>query len=937
MSRIINENIVKMRFDNQDFNKNIDSSENKLKSFSSTLTSLPSNISLGLKGLLSNTSLGDILNFAAVTSGIKGIKSEIESIANPIENVAAKAVNAVSGVIQSTITQINVGGKQRALDIAEAKFQIEGLGLSVENFMEAADYAVSGTAYGLNEAAKVAAQLGASGVSELNELKKALRAVSGVAAMTNRTYSDMGHIFTIVASNGKLMTEQIRSFSYAGLNVTATLAKNLGVTEHEIEEMVKAGAIDFKTFYTAMDEAFGEHAKDANKTFTGAISNIKAALNRIGEGIWTPIIEKSIDTLNTIRMSINDFKAQLTSNEVFVNFADAVELVCQKFDKFANNIKKVINETPLLEEVSKVLNNLFEMAKDTVSAFNFDYSLVTNAIAKDFSILVKKIGEVIDAAKEAFNEVFGLWNMAGKFQSFVHWAADLLQLLDNIKKEDVKELFVSWFTALKSVLETIKDILGISKDNLYKVFQNVSDAVVKLINNLKLSDERIDKITRTFKGLASAVDIVKMLLLAIYNNALKPLFSYINPVVDTLLSATSTVGDTLYNLRNSIKEGNVFQNFFDDITEKITKVLELAKKFGGKFIEIFFSGDESGIDKEKGFLGYIADFFGKVVEFIKSIFEDFKIEGIDLSPIQKFIDSFANLGWGEGKTGSTAEEKADKVLAFFEKLSGWVDKVKEILDKVYSNIASSQLINDISNVLIDNFINPIGYLLVNVMQIMSTSASGFATMDSADKRDVLISFFEHAEVVIVKIAYYTYKIVKEAKKTIKALEGTPLIIGIGSLLSKMGGAIGAVSSILRKLNSTNFNPLEGVIKSFERFVAAIGRLDISSIIHGKEKVSDVIKAVAWLIVAIAAALVAISLVPENDLKRALITLGVLLAVVGGIITTIVILFSAINRTSAKAKFDKDKGKSFKELLSSLEFFSNPIKGFAELFKSIAIA
>ena len=46
--------------------------------------------------------------------------------------------------------------------------------------------------------------------------------------------------------------------------------------------MVTKGKIDFETFATAMDDAFGPHAKEANKTFTGAMSNVRAALSRIG-------------------------------------------------------------------------------------------------------------------------------------------------------------------------------------------------------------------------------------------------------------------------------------------------------------------------------------------------------------------------------------------------------------------------------------------------------------------------------------------------------------------------------------------------------------------------------------------------------------------------------------------------------------------------------
>lgn len=932
MSRHVEENTVKMRFDNQDFNGQVIKSQNLLLGFEGTLKSLPSNIEIGLKGLLANTSLGDILNFAAVTTGIRGIKNEILSIANPIETVASKALNTMSNVMQATITQINNGGKQRALDIAQAKFQIEGLGLSVDTFMEASNYAVEGTAYGLNEAAKVASQLGASGVTELGELKKALRAVSGVAAMTNRSYEDMGHIFTVVASNGKLMTEQIRSFSYAGLNVTAKLAKYLGVTEHEIEEMVKKGQIDFKTFYTAMDEAFGEHAKDANKTFTGAISNIKAALNRIGEGIWTPIIEQSIDLLNTVRVAINDLKAELTSNEVFINFANAVDVITGKLDKFANNIKKVIHETPLIESVSTVLNGLFEMAKDTVSAFNFDYSLTTNAIAKDFSILVKKIGEVIFAARDAFNEVFGLWNVAGKFQSIVHWAADLLQLLDDIKQDDVKDLFTSWLKTLKKVFETITDILGINRKNLGDIFQGAVDTIVKLLDKLKISDERMDKITRTFRGFAAALDIVKMLLIAVFD-FIKPVFSYIEPIEDFLLNASSSFGDMIYNLRNSIKEGNEFGKFFDFVSEKIAKVLEYAKKFGGKFIEIFFGGDDTGkdeINKKTSVFQWIADFFSKIIKFISSIFEDFKIEGIDLSPIQKFLDSFANLGFGEGKTGETLEQKKDKILNFFDMLIEFVHKLGELYAALDEELSITERFENVNDKIYKIFVLPLLGLFGMIAKVINTALTGFNTMDSKDKKRVLIvlinTVYRTIKLIFDKIESFYDKIEKSTKNVKNAVIGAPLAMTILKIVTSVLDVVHMVEK--------GFNPIGSVVNSVKTFIKEIGKLDLATVIHGREKISDILKSIALVIAAIAGALFVIALIPSDRLWPAIGALMLFVAVIGALFIALGLLSKYFSKTNTAVDV-KDGWNKFNDAIQGIKFESSPIVGLGKAIKMIA--
>ena len=106
-------------------------------------------------------------------------------------------------------------------------------------------------------------------------MKTALRGISGVAAMTNSTYEDISSIYTTVAGNGKLMTDQLNQLSSRGINAAATLGKQLGYTEAEIRSMTTKGEISFQEFADAMDSAFGDHAKDANNTLTGVTSNIK--------------------------------------------------------------------------------------------------------------------------------------------------------------------------------------------------------------------------------------------------------------------------------------------------------------------------------------------------------------------------------------------------------------------------------------------------------------------------------------------------------------------------------------------------------------------------------------------------------------------------------------------------------------------------------------
>ena len=141
--------------------------------------------------------------------------------------------------LTTSITQPLIqGGMNRAKNIEQARFQLQGLGADVAAIEDAAMKAVDGTAYGFDEAARAASQFYASNIRDAGEMEKALTAISGVAAMTSSEYSDIAHIFTTVAGNGRRMASELNSFAARGLNVAATLAEARGITEEELRDQV---------------------------------------------------------------------------------------------------------------------------------------------------------------------------------------------------------------------------------------------------------------------------------------------------------------------------------------------------------------------------------------------------------------------------------------------------------------------------------------------------------------------------------------------------------------------------------------------------------------------------------------------------------------------------------------------------------------------------
>lgn len=297
--------VVEMKFNNNQF-------ESGIKSVMGSLRALKSSLKLdgATKGINDISAATKGVNFSGMAAGVDNISSKFTAFGaigfSILQNLTKSVMTFGSNVLSKILDPLIEGGKRRALTIEQAKFQFEGLGMDVEKSMESARLAVTGTAYGLEDAAKAASMFGASGMRAGTEMTSSLRAIAGVAAMTGSSYSDIADVFTSVSGNGRVMGSDLLRLSSRGVNAAATLAKSMGKTEAEVRDMVTKGKVSFEMFSDAMDGAFGKHATAANKTYVGALANMKAALSRIGADVATVSFENQRKVLNALAPVIDD-------------------------------------------------------------------------------------------------------------------------------------------------------------------------------------------------------------------------------------------------------------------------------------------------------------------------------------------------------------------------------------------------------------------------------------------------------------------------------------------------------------------------------------------------------------------------------------------------------------------------------------------------------
>lgn len=591
------ERIVKVTFDNAEFKKQIESTIDALNRFEKSLNIEPRTAGRSIETL--NNSFRETERQISITDeAVVKLKSSFSLLQiagyTAFSELTRQAMNFGKTLYANTIGQITSGGTRRALNIEAAKFQLKGIQIEWDAIKDDIDYAVSGTAYGLDEAAKVASQLSASNVKLGDDMKAALRGISGVAAMTNASYAEIGDIFTTVAGKGRLMGIELSRLAARGMNAADAIRKYINAhgdefpdminaTEADIRDFVSKGKISFDIFSKAMDEAFGEHAKDANATFTGALSNMKAALSRVGEVFKTPWLEFKRQMFLSAIPAINNVKKVLA-----FSLGPQLEKV---LNLFAGWVTKLSDSDEFMHLVYNVAMGLYSVVYNIVRAID---ELFGGKINELFT-MPEKTQELIGKLAK-LTDVFILNGEAGNnFREIVKGIIKSLQIVEAVVKGIIFVLEPIWRPVLENLQKIGKSVSGYDADG--KKIENRIDSIVKVINIfavlLRIGVE---------KGLKLVIGAFKMLIGVI--KIAGGVFGVIILVISKIADGLHKLGTFVYSVGENVADvihqiGNKFVWLYDTIVEV----------FSGAYDGItgFFDGIK---DKADSVLGKIGDLFG---------------------------------------------------------------------------------------------------------------------------------------------------------------------------------------------------------------------------------------------------------------------------------------------------------------------------------------
>ena len=515
MSKTIDERVVEMRFNNQQFEKNAQTSISTLGKLKESL-----NLSGASKGLDDISKAAKNVQLDGIASGVDALQRRFSTLGivgmRVIENITDSVTRLLAKPFSFLKSGIVEGGITRAMNLENAHFQLQGLlkdEEAVSAVMKNVNDAVDGTAYSLDAAAKVASQLAASGMTAGDEMFTSLRAVAGVAAMTNSSYEDIGRIFTQVAGQGRLMGDQLLQLSGRGMNAAAVLGEALGKSEAEIRDMVSKGKIDFQTFAKAMDDAFGEHAKKANETLTGSLSNVKSALGRIGALFVSPLVVQNgpiVKFFNALRERLNEVKNNIGPlADLFVNsvtkMADAATNFVKNLD-FTYNFKTLNNLVEIIKNLGRIGSSLLSPIKEAFKDI-FPYNMSEQIFKlsegfKNFTANAKIMSSTSDKIKRTFKGLFSSFEIFRKLLTLVAKAVGGIFKGGGVS--GVIDLLLSFSAAIGDFFTSLNSgfkIDGVGK-SISEVTSGISGVVKNAANALNVFGGTFDKVAN---GISKAV------------------------------------------------------------------------------------------------------------------------------------------------------------------------------------------------------------------------------------------------------------------------------------------------------------------------------------------------------------------------------------------------------------------------------------------------
>ena len=267
-------------------------------------------------GLLSGSRIGQTINTARVP--MRGAKAESDGLRSSFSGVGLAATGAAVAVLgfATKLTGIIRESSEAASNMQQLN-TVFGVLLQSQSkgsaLLEEVTQFAAATPMKVPELANATRVLLAYGESSTTVMST-LRRLGDIAAGTGQRIDEIATLIGKARQAGRLYGDDLNRLNDRGIPLTATLAKNFGITTMEVRKLVEQGRVGFSALEDAINEITNEGGlfygmlEKQSKNYGGVMStledNITLAKKAFGAPInnaLTPILQDAIEMLKEMK------------------------------------------------------------------------------------------------------------------------------------------------------------------------------------------------------------------------------------------------------------------------------------------------------------------------------------------------------------------------------------------------------------------------------------------------------------------------------------------------------------------------------------------------------------------------------------------------------------------------------------------------------------
>lgn len=614
MSTTVDNRVVQMRFDNEEFEKKaskslstLDRLKNALK-FSGTSKNLDK-VNESFKEVDANPLLKAI-------EGINGGFTTMVAKATLVNRATNALIDTTKRFVSSmTLDQVNAGwdkyaektsAVQTIMAATSKDFKDTGVQMSyVNSQLEKLNWFTDETSYNFTEMVGNIGKFTSNGI----KLDRSVTAMQGIATWAARSGANANEASRAMYNLSQaLSTGAVKLIDWKSIeNANMATAE---FKENAIEAAVALGTLKKKgdgTYVTMKNNAVS--VQNFNNALSDAWFTSDVLLNTLNNygGFTNKLYEVSEET-------------GLTATQLLSAIDD--------YEKGSLDLQKYSKETGVSASV-------LEQRLKTLSSSTYELgrkSFKSAQEAKTFSEAITATSDAVSTKwMKSFEIIFGDYEEAK-----VLWTelANVLYDVFAASLDTRNEILADWkelggrddlLEGLRLSLEFLQKVLEPIKDAFRKIFPektaidvfNLTEKFRNFALSLKVTEEYSSKVTRIFGGLFSAIDIGRMSLKALLNG-FKVVLVSLKPIGDGLLELLARLGDVISEIRDNLKYSDNIGKTFDSLSTGISGFVTIISNALGKLglSENKIKNIGNGISGIYSFLKPIGSLVGNILDQI---------------------------------------------------------------------------------------------------------------------------------------------------------------------------------------------------------------------------------------------------------------------------------------------------------------------------------